>query len=73
MNKSLKDLRNEYLQEIKDLDNKIERYRKRLRRAVKLHNSDEVYTVQKLLSVFYSEKMELVEHARELQKYCEEE
>ena len=72
-NKSLKDLRNAYFQEIKDLDDKIERYRKRLRRAVKSHNSDEVYTVQKLLSVFYSERIELVERARELKKYCEEE
>ncbi len=71
--KSLKDLRNDYLQEIKDLDDKIERYRKRLRKAVKSHNSDEVYTVQKLLAVFHSERAELVERARELQKYCEEE
>lgn len=72
-NKTLNDLRNDYLQEIKDLDNKIEVYRKRLRTALKSHNSDEVYTVQKLLAVFHSERMELVERVRDLKKYCEEE
>lgn len=71
--KSLKDLRNDYLQEIKDLDNKIEVYRKRLRTALKSHNSDEVYIVRKLLTVFHNERMELVERARDLKKYCEEE
>ncbi len=72
-NKTLNDLRNDYLQEIKELDDKIEAYRKRLRTALKSHNSDEVYTVQKLLAVFHSERMELVERARDLKKYCEEE
>lgn len=70
--KSLRDLYNEYLEEIKLLDKKIETYRSRLKKAQKHRNADEVFTVQRLLAVFYNEKSELSERARDLQKYFEE-
>ncbi len=71
--KSLEDLRNDYLKEIKQLDEKIEKYRLRLRKAQKNRNADEIFTVQRLLAVFYNERVELVYAEQELRKYCEEE
>lgn len=69
MDKTLRELGEEYLTEIDLLDEKIERYRKRLKRAFKESDSDEIFTVQRLLRVFYKQKYELMESARTLLNY----
>lgn len=69
MNKTLKELGEEYLEEIEKLDEKIERYRIRLKKAFNEHNSDEVFTVQRLLRVFYKQKYEMMDSARKLLNY----
>ncbi len=69
MTKTLKELGEEYLEEIELLDEKIERYRKRLKKAFNESNSDEVFTVQRLLRVFYRQKCEMMETARILLYY----
>lgn len=69
MTKTLKELGEEYLEEIELLDEKIERYRKRLKKAFNEANSDEAFTVQRLLRVFYRQKCEMMENARILLYY----
>lgn len=69
MTKTLKELGEEYLEEIELLDEKIERYRERLKKAFNEANSDEVFTVQRLLRVFYRQKCEMMENARTLLYY----
>lgn len=69
MTKTLRELGEEYLEEIKLLDEKIEKYRKRLRRAFRERNSDEIFTVQRLLRVFYKQRYEMMENARTLINY----
>lgn len=69
MTKTLKELGEEYLEEIELLDEKIERYRTRLKKAFNEANSDEVFTVQRLLRVFYRQKCEMMESARTLLYY----
>ncbi len=69
MNKTLKELGEEYLAEIEKINEKIEEYRKRLKKALSENNSDEVYTVQKLLRVFYGQKWEMTDNARILINY----
>ncbi len=69
MNKTLKELGEEYLEEIELLDEKIERYRERLKKAFSESNSDEVFTVQRLLRVFYKQKYEMLDIARKLINY----
>ena len=69
MTKTLRELGEEYLEEIKLLDEKIEIYRKRLKRAFRERNSDEIFTVQRLLRVFYKQRYEMMENARTLINY----
>ena len=69
MTKTLKELGEEYLEEIELLDEKIERYRNRLKKAFNEANSDEVFTVQRLLRVFYRQRCEMMETARTLLYY----
>ena len=42
MNKTLKELGEEYLKEIDAINEKIDIYRKRLKKAMKEHNGDEI-------------------------------
>ena len=69
MTKTLRELGEEYLEEIELLDEKIERYRKRLKKAFEETNSDEIFTVQRLLRVFYKQRYEMMETARKLLNY----
>ncbi|MBE6755703.1 MAG: hypothetical protein E7555_04540 [Ruminococcaceae bacterium] len=69
MTKTLRELGEEYLEEIEILDEKIERYRKRLKKAFEETNSDEIFTVQRLLRVFYKQRYEMMETARTLLNY----
>ena len=69
MNKTLYELGEEYLVEIDSLNKKIEKYRARLRKAMNEHNADEIFTVQKLLRIFYSQKDEMTQTARILLHY----
>lgn len=69
MNQTLKELGEEYLAEIEKINEKIEKYRKRLKKALHENNSDEVYTVQRLLRVFYGQKWEMTDNARILINY----
>ncbi|MBQ2828518.1 MAG: hypothetical protein IJF20_04655 [Clostridia bacterium] len=69
MTKTLRELGEEYLEEIELLDEKIERYRKRLKKAFEETNSDEIFTVQRLLRVFYKQRYEMMETARTLLNY----
>ncbi len=69
MTKTLRELGEEYLEEIELLDEKIERYRKRLKKAFEETNSDEIFTVQRLLRVFYKQRYEMTETARTLLNY----
>lgn len=75
MSKTLKELHKEYVEELKNLDEKIIRYRIRLNRAMtnKYKNADEIFTCRRLLMVFENEKSDLIRNIKELQKYCEEE
>ncbi len=69
MTKTLRELGEEYVAEIEILDEKIERYRKRLKKAFDECNSDEIFTVQRLLRVFYRQRCEMMETARKLLYY----
>jgi len=69
LTKTLRELGEEYLEEIEILDEKIERYRKRLKKAFEETNSDEIFTVQRLLRVFYKQRYEMMETARTLLNY----
>lgn len=69
MTKTLRELGEEYLEEIEILDEKIERYRKRLKKGFAETNSDEIFTVQRLLRVFYKQRYEMMETARTLLNY----
>ncbi len=69
MIKTLKELGEEYVEEIELLDEKIERYRNRLKKAFEECNSDEIFTVQRLLRVFYGQRCEMMETARKLLYY----
>ena len=69
MTKTLRELGEEYLEEIEILDEKVERYRKRLKKAFAETNSDEIFTVQRLLRVFYKQRYEMMETARTLLNY----
>ena len=69
MTKTLKELGEEYVKEIELLDDKIERYRIRLKKAFAESNSDEIFTVQRLLRVFYGQRCEMMETARKLLYY----
>lgn len=69
MTKTLRELGEEYLEEIELLDEKIERYRKRLKKAFEETNSDEIFTVQRLLRVFYKQRYEMMDNARTLLNY----
>lgn len=69
MTKTLRELGEEYLIEIELLDEKIEKYRRRLKKAFKESNSDEIFTVQRLLRVFYKQRYEMMENARILINY----
>ncbi len=69
MSKTLKELGEDYLEEVSIMDEKIAVYRERLRRAIKEHNSDEIYIVQTLLKLFYNQKNEMASNARTLLHY----
>lgn len=69
MTKTLRELGEDYLKETALLDEKIEEYRKRLNKAFKESNSDEIFTVQRLLRVFYKQRYEMMENARTLINY----
>lgn len=69
MNKTLYELGLEYLEEIKLLEEKINKYRQRLNKATAASNIDEVFTARRLLSVLYKEKSELVLSAKKLLNY----
>ena len=69
MIKTLKELGEEYVAEVELLDEKIERYRNRLKKAFDECNSDEIFTVQRLLRVFYRQRCEMMETARKLLYY----
>ncbi len=69
MTKTLEELGLEYMDEIDLLEEKIQHYRKRLKAAFDESNKDEIFTVQRLLSVFYRQKYEMIESARKLLNY----
>ncbi|MBP3330355.1 MAG: hypothetical protein J6L89_05925 [Clostridia bacterium] len=69
MNKTLKELGEEYLKEVDIINEKIETYRKRLKKAMREHNCDEIFIVRKLLKVFYKQKFEMMDSARKLINY----
>ena len=69
MTKTLRELGEDYVAEIELLDEKIEKYRNRLKKAFDESNSDEIFTVQRLLRVFYRQKCEMMENARTLLYY----
>ena len=69
MTKTLAELGEEYLEEVELLDEKIERYKKRLKKAFNSADSDEIFTVQRLLRVFYKQRCEMMENARNLLNY----
>lgn len=72
MSKTLEELGDEYEKEVAELDEKIERYCKRLKRANKTKNAVEIYNVQKLLCILYDERNEMSENARKLKNYYSE-
>ncbi len=69
MTKTLEELGKEYVKEIEQLDEKIERYRSRLKKAFDECNCDEAYRLQRLLRVFYGQRCEMAETAQKLLYY----
>ena len=69
MNKTLEELGEEYLREIDAINEKIDIYRKRLKKAMKDHNCDEIFITRKLLHVFYEQRYEMTDNARQLINY----
>lgn len=63
MSKTLKELGEEYLSEVNAIDKKISAYRKRLNKALREQNSDEIYVVQTLLKLFYNQRNEMASNA----------
>lgn len=69
MDKTLKQLGEDYLREVDIVNEKIETYRKRLNKAMKEHNCDEIFIVRKLLHLFYNQKNEMMDNAKKLITY----
>ena len=69
MTKTLEELGLEYMKEIELLNDKISACRKRLKTAHAASCNDEIYRIQRILSVFYKEKYELADTARKLLNY----
>ncbi|MBE6784036.1 MAG: hypothetical protein E7536_08495 [Ruminococcaceae bacterium] len=69
MDKTLKQLGEEYLREVDLVNEKIEKCRKRLIKATREHNCDEIFIVRKLLKLFYNQKNEMMDNAKTLITY----
>lgn len=69
MSKTLQELGEEYLREIDSINEKIDVYRKRLKKASKEHNCDEIFITRKLLHVFYDQRCEMTNSAKQLINY----
>lgn len=71
MNKSLEELRDDYINELAEVEKKIEDAKKRLRIAVLKNNGDEKFRLEKLLNVYESEKDDFEYSIKQLNEYFE--
>lgn len=71
MSKSLEELRDDYINELADVEKKIEDTKKRLRIAVLKNNGEEKFRLEKLLNVYQSEKDDFEYSIKQLKEYCD--
>ena len=71
MSKSLEELRDEYIKELAEVENKIEYANKRLKLAVLKHNGAEKLRLEKLLNVYQGEKEDFEYSIKQLNEYCD--
>lgn len=71
MSKSLEELRDDYINELADVEKKIEDTKKRLRIAVLKNNGEEKFRLEKLLNVYQSEKDDFEYSIKQLNEYCD--
>ena len=68
---TLEQLRQQYIDDVEDLEIKIEKYKQRLRQAQKIKDFDDVFICQRLLKVFHHEKEDMKFTIKALTKYIE--
>ena len=71
MNKSLEELRDDYIKELAEVEKKIEYANKRLKLAVLKHNGEEKLRLEKLLNVYQSEKDDFEYSIKQLNECCD--
>ena len=71
MNKSLEELREDYITELSAVEMKIEYTQKRLQLAIQNNNCVEKYRLEKLLNVYQSEKDDFEYSIKQLNEYCD--
>lgn len=71
MNKSLEELRDDYIKELAEVEKKIEDTAKRLKIAILKQNSAEKLRLEKLLNVYQSEKDDFEYSIKQLNEYFE--
>ena len=71
MNKSLKELRDDYIKELAEVEKKIEYTQKRLQLAIRKNNLVEKFRLEKLLNVYQGEKEDFEYSIKQLNEYCE--
>jgi uncharacterized protein YeaO (DUF488 family) len=72
MQKSLKQLSEEYFKAANDLEIIIEKYRKQLNEAYRSRNYLKTYEIKRKLTVFYDQKNEALTTAHQLKNYYED-
>lgn len=71
MNKSLEELRDDYINELAEVEKKIEDTKKRLTQALHQKDMTESYRLEKLLLVYQDEKADFEYSIKQLKEYCE--
>lgn len=68
---TLSQLGYEYLEEAKRIDEKIDKYTKKLKTAVKSYDPDEMIRLRRMLRLYYEQRSELRYNGRLLLHYYE--
>lgn len=71
MNKSLEELRDDYITELAEVEKKIEDTKIRLKQALRQKDMTESYRLEKLLLVYQDEKADFEYSIKQLNEYCE--
>ena len=68
----VENLQKQYIEEIENLDLKIDKYKKRLDIARRLKDFDEVFICQRLIKVFNGEREDLMASLNAIKNYLKE-